>query len=114
MLVREETAEYKQNRRHLYKMIEPPSPTKDYFGEVFLTLSAAGGIDIRWSGWFIEKNSWNGSSDAGSARADGSVLRGSFGKGGRARVRQRAVMFILGFKNFRFVSLGWLGKWRCC
>lgn len=55
MLVREETVEYEQDRRHLYKLIGPPTPVKDYFGEVLLASNAAGGTDIRWSGSFIER-----------------------------------------------------------
>ncbi|KLO32559.1 SRPBCC family protein [Mycobacterium haemophilum] len=55
MLVREETVEYEQDRRHRYKLIGPPSPAKDYFGEVLLAPNAAGGTDIRWRGWFIER-----------------------------------------------------------
>ncbi|KJX74818.1 SRPBCC family protein [Mycobacterium lepromatosis] len=54
MLVREETVEYEQDRRHLYKLIGPPNPTKDYFGEVLLAPNATGGTDIRWSGSFTE------------------------------------------------------------
>jgi hypothetical protein len=54
VLVREETVEYEQDRRHAYKLVGPPSPAKDYFAEVVLTPNAAGGTDIRWSGSFIE------------------------------------------------------------
>jgi hypothetical protein len=54
LLVQEETVEYEQDRRHAYKMVGPPSPAKDYFGEVVFTPNAAGGTDIRWTGSFIE------------------------------------------------------------
>jgi hypothetical protein len=54
MLVQEETVEYEQDRRHLYKLVGPASPAKDYFGEVVFTPNAAGGTDIHWSGSFIE------------------------------------------------------------
>jgi hypothetical protein len=54
MLVQEETVEYEQDRRHVYKLVGPASPVKDYFGEVVLTPNAGGGTDIRWSGSFIE------------------------------------------------------------
>jgi hypothetical protein len=35
-------------------MIGPPSPAKDYLGEVVFTPNAAGGTDIRWTGSFTE------------------------------------------------------------
>ncbi|AWV48384.1 hypothetical protein JK2ML_1983 [Mycobacterium leprae Kyoto-2] len=54
ILVREETVEYEQDRRHLYKLIGPPNPAKDYLGEVLLAPNAAGGTNIHWSGSFTE------------------------------------------------------------
>ena len=54
MLVQEETVEYEQDRRHMYKLVGPASPAKDYFAEVVFTPNAAGGTDIHWSGSFIE------------------------------------------------------------
>ena len=54
MLVQEETVEYEQDRRHLYKLVGPANPAKDYFGEVVFTPNAAGGTEIHWSGSFIE------------------------------------------------------------
>jgi Polyketide cyclase / dehydrase and lipid transport len=54
VLVQEETVEYEQDRRHAYKLVGPPSPARDYFGEVVLTPNVAGGTDIRWAGSFIE------------------------------------------------------------
>ena len=36
LLVQEETVAYEQDRRHAYKLIGPPSPAKDYSGEVVL------------------------------------------------------------------------------
>lgn len=51
---REETIEYEQDRRHVYALIGPPSPAKDYRGELILTPNTAGGTDIRWSGSFTE------------------------------------------------------------
>jgi hypothetical protein len=53
MLVQEETVEYEQDRRHVYRLVGP-SPAKDYVGEVVFTPNAAGGTDIRWSGSFVE------------------------------------------------------------
>jgi hypothetical protein len=52
--VQEETVEYEQDRRHAYKLVGPPTPAKDYGGEVVLTTNAAGGTDIRWTGSFTE------------------------------------------------------------
>ena len=54
LLMREKTLEYEQDRRHLYMLIGPPSPAKDYRGEVLLTPNAAGGTDVRWTGSFSE------------------------------------------------------------
>jgi len=54
MLVKEETVEYEQDRRHAYRLVGPRTPAKDYFGEVLFTPNAAGGTDIRWTGSFIE------------------------------------------------------------
>ena len=53
-LVQEETVEYEQDHRHVYKLVGPASPVKDYFGEVVFTPNAAGGTDLRWCGSFIE------------------------------------------------------------
>lgn len=54
VLVQEETVEYEQDRRHVYKLVGPASPAKDYFAEVVFTPNAAGGTDLRWSGSFTE------------------------------------------------------------
>jgi len=54
LLIQEETVEYDQDRRHAYRLAGPPSPAKDYHGEVVLTPNAAGGTDIRWTGSFVE------------------------------------------------------------
>jgi hypothetical protein len=54
VLMQEETVEYEQDRRHVYKLVAPATPAKDYVGEVVFTPNAAGGTDIRWSGSFIE------------------------------------------------------------
>nr|VTP03623.1 Polyketide cyclase / dehydrase and lipid transport [Mycobacterium riyadhense] len=54
VFVREETIEYEQDRRHVYKLVGPSTPVKDYTGEVALTPNASGGTDICWSGSFIE------------------------------------------------------------
>jgi uncharacterized protein YndB with AHSA1/START domain len=53
-LVQEETVEYEQDHRHVYKLVAPSSPAKDYLAEVVLTPNAAGGTDLRWSGSFTE------------------------------------------------------------
>jgi hypothetical protein len=54
VLIQEETVEYEQDRRHVYKMVGSERLAKDYFAEVVFTPNAAGGTDIRWSGSFIE------------------------------------------------------------
>lgn len=54
VLVQEETVEYEQDRRHVYKLVGPASPAKDYVAEVVFTPNAAGGTDMRWSGSFTE------------------------------------------------------------
>lgn len=54
VLAQEEIVEQEQDRRQVYKVVAPPSPAKDYFGEVVLTPNARGGTDIRWSGSFVE------------------------------------------------------------
>jgi Polyketide cyclase / dehydrase and lipid transport len=53
--VHEETVEYEQDRRHVYKLVGAATPVNDYFAEVVFTPNAAGGTDIRWAGSFIEK-----------------------------------------------------------
>lgn len=55
VFVQEETVEYEQDRRHVYKLVGPRTPVDDYRGEVVLTPNASGGTDIRWSGSFNEK-----------------------------------------------------------
>lgn len=54
LLVQEETVEYEQDHRHVYKLVGSPSPAKDYVGEVVFTPNSAGGTDIDWTGSFTE------------------------------------------------------------
>jgi polyketide cyclase/dehydrase/lipid transport protein len=54
VMVQEETVAYEQDRRHAYKLVGPPTPAKDYAGEVVLTPNSSGGTDIRWTGSFTE------------------------------------------------------------
>jgi hypothetical protein len=54
VFVREKTLEYEQDRRHVYTLIAPSNPAKDYTAELLLTPNAAGGTDLRWSGSFTE------------------------------------------------------------
>lgn len=54
LLMREKTVEYEQDRRHVYELIGPPSPAKNYRGEALFTPNAAGGTDLRWRGSFTE------------------------------------------------------------
>ncbi|WP_373142450.1 SRPBCC family protein [Mycobacterium marinum] len=68
MLVQEETVEYEQDRRHVYKMVGSSTPAKDYHGEVVFTPNASGGTDIRWSGSFSE-----------GVRGTGPVMRAALG-----------------------------------
>ena len=89
--VQEETVAYEQDRRHAYKLVGPPSPAKDYSGEVVFTPNAAGGTDIRWSGSFIEGAGSGTVGDAGRAWRGGPVFRGSAGEGGRTRIQRRAL-----------------------
>jgi len=53
-LVQEETVEYEPDRRHVYRLIGPPNPAKDYTSEVLLTPNSGGGTDLRWAGSFTE------------------------------------------------------------
>ncbi len=54
ILIREKTVEYEQDRRHVYALIAPNTPAKDYRAELLLTPNAAGGTDVRWTGTFTE------------------------------------------------------------
>jgi Polyketide cyclase / dehydrase and lipid transport len=54
MLVREETLEYEQDRRHVYELIGPPTPAKAYRGEAIFTPNPSGGTDLCWRGSFTE------------------------------------------------------------
>jgi hypothetical protein len=53
-LVREETVEYEQDRRHVYVM-RTPMPIRDYRAELVLTPRTGGGTDLRWRGSFAER-----------------------------------------------------------
>jgi Polyketide cyclase / dehydrase and lipid transport len=65
LLVREETVEYEQDRRHVYVM-RTPMPLRDYRAEFVVTPRAAGGADVVWRGRFTER-----------VRGSGPVLRGA-------------------------------------
>jgi hypothetical protein len=54
LLMREETVEYEQDRRHVYKFAGPVTPAKDYRAEVIFIPNASGGTDLRWTGSFVE------------------------------------------------------------
>ena len=60
LLMREKTVEYEQDRRHVYALIGPPSPAKDYRGELILTPNATGGTQLCWRGTFTEGISGTG------------------------------------------------------
>jgi hypothetical protein len=53
-LMREKTVEYEQDRRHVYALIGPSTPAKDYRAEALFTPNASGGTDLRWRGSFTE------------------------------------------------------------
>jgi uncharacterized protein YndB with AHSA1/START domain len=53
VLMREETIEYEQDRRHVYTFAGR-GPAKDYRAEVVFTANAAGGTVLRWTGTFTE------------------------------------------------------------
>ncbi|SDJ22741.1 Polyketide cyclase / dehydrase and lipid transport [Actinokineospora alba] len=53
VLVREETLEYEQDRRHVYAL-RTPSPMKDYQGEITLTPREDGGTEVVWRASFTE------------------------------------------------------------
>ncbi|HVK21460.1 MAG TPA: SRPBCC family protein [Actinokineospora sp.] len=54
LLVREETLEYEQDRRHRYAL-RTPGPIKDYTAEITLTPRDGGGTDLVWRGSFGER-----------------------------------------------------------
>jgi hypothetical protein len=54
LLMREETVEYVQDRKHAYRLIGPPTPAKGYRGEAVFTPNATGGTDLLWRGSFTE------------------------------------------------------------
>jgi hypothetical protein len=54
VLVREKTLEYEQDRRHVYTLVGPSTPAKDYRAEAVFTPTPDGGTDLRWTGSFTE------------------------------------------------------------
>ena len=76
-LVQEETVEYEQDHRHVYKLVGPPTPAKDYLAEVVLTPNAAGGTDLRWSGSFTEGVRGHRPGDARRVGRSGPIVCGS-------------------------------------
>ena len=66
--VREKTLEYEQDRRHVYELVGPPSPAKNYRAEATFTPNAAGGTDLVWRGSFTE-----------GVRGTGPFMRALFG-----------------------------------
>ena len=54
MLMREKTIAFEQDRRHVYRLIGPMLPARDYQAEMLLTPNPQGGTDIRWTGSFTE------------------------------------------------------------
>jgi Polyketide cyclase / dehydrase and lipid transport len=68
IFVREKTIEYDRDRRHVYELISPPSPAKDYRAEAIFTPTADGGTDFVWRGSFTE-----------GVRGTGPIMRAIFG-----------------------------------
>lgn len=54
VLMREETLEIEQDRRHVYTFAGA-APVRDYRAEVLFTPSASGGTELVWSGSFTER-----------------------------------------------------------
>jgi uncharacterized protein YndB with AHSA1/START domain len=54
VVMREETVEYEQDRRHVYVFADGKGAAKDYRAEVFFTPNASGGTDLRWTGAFAD------------------------------------------------------------
>jgi hypothetical protein len=69
LLMREETIEYEQDHRHVYKFVGPAAPAKDYRAEVVFTPNASGGTDLRWTGSFVEGLPGTGAVTLGILRA---------------------------------------------
>jgi len=53
LLMREKTAAYEHNRRHVYAQLGQRLPAKGYRAEAVLTLTRRG-TDVRWTGSFAE------------------------------------------------------------
>lgn len=53
VLMREETIEYEQDRRHVYTFVGRGA-AKNYRAEVTFTPNAAGGTDLKWTGAFSD------------------------------------------------------------
>ena len=53
VFVQEETVEYEQDYRHVYKLVGPRQPVTDYVAEVVLTPTQTGGTNIYWGGSFV-------------------------------------------------------------
>jgi uncharacterized protein YndB with AHSA1/START domain len=54
MLMREETVEYEQDRKHVYAFADDKGPAKGYRAEVTFTPNATGGTDLHWTGSFVD------------------------------------------------------------
>ncbi|HEY7053340.1 MAG TPA: SRPBCC family protein [Mycobacterium sp.] len=70
VLVQEETLEYEPHRRHVYRLVRPTTPAKDYRAEATFTPNAQGGTDLRWRGSFTE-------AIPGTGRVMLAILRGA-------------------------------------
>lgn len=54
VMMLEKTVAYEQDRRHVYTLIAPSSPAKDYHGEAIFTPTESGGTRLTWRGRFVE------------------------------------------------------------
>ncbi len=52
LFLREETIEYEQDRRHVYRFTGPFQPVRDYTAEVTFTPTRDGGTYLHWTGSF--------------------------------------------------------------
>ncbi len=52
MILREETVEYEQDRRHVYRFVGPFQPVANYVAEVNFHPIPSGGTELRWTASF--------------------------------------------------------------
>jgi uncharacterized protein YndB with AHSA1/START domain len=88
LLMREETLEYEQDRRHVYTFAGPPAPVRDYRAEVTFTPNDSGGTELCWRGEFTEPFPRTGAAFLAVMRAAIGLLSGRLVRAAeRAQVR---------------------------